>query len=691
MSRRLLASLLTAVMLVGLTAAAASSADETLPAGTVAVTTVVPTLITRDSGPMTLAGSISNPSATAWEGARIEVRADRRIITTRSALDDWISSTDPAPGSPIVRVDVGDVAAGATRIWQATISPSALASMARRDGAMAVEVRVTTRDGRSVAQRRTAVPSLVSPELPTPTPIVLLVPITWVPDRVAAGRFLSDRLLNDVSPGGRLARALEAGSRATRVTPQIRLTYLVDAAVLDAVTDLADGARIGNANQGREITATEQELARQWLDRAAQVLPAHDVVAMPYGTADIDALLRSGNRVTALGAMERGSRHLEEFLQATRVRSAVWLGTSAAASSLPLIARAGVSTVIVPSDAVPATSEPFYTPSGSADLALPSGRSMRATLLEPTLSQRWQQAAATPSQIHDDLALTSDLLVTTLQLPTTPRTQVLSLPLTDPDTSAVTETVAALHDAAPFISTIGLSTALVQPAGSTPRQPLRESTEGQAVLPTRYLSTMDALRERMRVVLTVAKEPELAQAISDDVLAGVDNAFAITLRGAGRDRVALWTGIADIVTGYETGVSVISGRRLALSGDRGVMPLTVRNDLPFTVQVQLRLVPSSPARFIVEQALEPLVVQPGERASLQIPVQVLGTDSVTVTARLVTTDGSGIGVPATIEIRTAAYARVATYVVAGAFLLLLLLIVRNAVRRARTRRERRST
>ena len=161
----------------------------------------------------------------------------------------------------------------------------------------------------------------------------------------------------------------------------------------------------------------------------------------------------------------------------------------------------------------------------------------------------------------------------------------------------------------------------------------------------------------------------------------------MTLRSRAAARTALLDGITEVLTGYETGVSVVSGRRLALSGERGVIPLTVRNDLPFTVRVDLRLTPTSPARFRVVQAPQPLVVQPGERASVQIPVQVLGTDPVTVTARLVTPGGVAIGIPATIDVRTAAYARVATYVVAGAFVLLLLLIVRNAVRRIRRRRE----
>lgn len=691
MSRRVLASLATAVLLFGITSGTATGVDQPDTAGTIALSSLSPTLITGATRPLDLAGSITNTTTQPWAGVRVEVRSANRILTTRSDLATWITSSSPASGAPVASLDLGDLAAGATRIWQASISAATLSTLATRDGVLALDIRVVDSDGNTLAQQRTAVPTLVSADTPTPTPVVLVVPLTWVPDRVAAGQFLSDRLMRDVATGGRLARALEAGSRANLATPRVRLTYLVDASLMAAVADLADGAQIRVAGQWQAITVEQQQQAQQWLDRAQQVLATHDVAALPYAATDIDAALRYGNRVSALGAIERGARETAQFLTRPAVRSTVWLGASASEDTLPVLSSAQVSTVIVSADAVPATTETFYTPSGSTDLAVGSSGSLRATLLEPTLSARWQQAAATPSQVHDDLALLSDLLLTTLQLPTTARTQVLSLSLAGPEGVAITDTVAAFQDASLFVTTIRLTSALAQPAGSTPRQGLATSTEGQAILPTRYLASITALRERMRVVLTVAKEPVQAQAISDAVLAGLDSASSLTLRGSSRDRVSLRDGIAEILNGYETGISVISGRRLALSGERGVMPLTVRNDLPFTVQVQLRLVPSSPARFRVEDVLEPLVVQPGERASLQIPVQVLGTDPVTVTARLVTSDGSGIGVPATIEIRTAAYARVATYVVAGAFLLLLLLIVRNAVRRTRTRRERPST
>jgi uncharacterized protein YfaS (alpha-2-macroglobulin family) len=121
---------------------------------------------------------------------------------------------------------------------------------------------------------------------------------------------------------------------------------------------------------------------------------------------------------------------------------------------------------------------------------------------------------------------------------------------------------------------------------------------------------------------------------------------------------------------------------VTLPGDSGTIPVTVANDLDRPARVGLRLT-GTPATRFVAQDVAPVTLAPGEKSTLEVSARVLGTGPVTVSITLLTPEGQPFGDPTVTQVRSAAYARAAQWVVGGLFGILVLLLGVNFVRRRR--------
>ena len=93
---------------------------------------------------------------------------------------------------------------------------------------------------------------------------------------------------------------------------------------------------------------------------------------------------------------------------------------------------------------------------------------------------------------------------------------------------------------------------------------------------------------------------------------------------------------------------------------------------------------TSPAtRFVAGGDVPAVTCGPREKSTLEVGARVLGTGPVTVAITLLTPDGEVFGEPTVTEVRSAAYARAAQWVVGGLFCILVLLLGVNVVRRRR--------
>jgi hypothetical protein len=129
-------------------------------------------------------------------------------------------------------------------------------------------------------------------------------------------------------------------------------------------------------------------------------------------------------------------------------------------------------------------------------------------------------------------------------------------------------------------------------------------------------------------------------------------------------------------------VRVLSEGTITLSGDSGRVPVTIANDLDraVTVGVQLR---SSPSVRLESAPLSGIRIEPGRLASVELDARVIGSQELGVRVQLLTPDGADFGEPARITIASTAYARAAAWVIAIAFLAIVIFVVVGVTRRIR--------
>jgi hypothetical protein len=83
---------------------------------------------------------------------------------------------------------------------------------------------------------------------------------------------------------------------------------------------------------------------------------------------------------------------------------------------------------------------------------------------------------------------------------------------------------------------------------------------------------------------------------------------------------------------------------------------------------------------------EPLTginVEPGRKVSVDLQARVIGGNTLPVRVQLLTADGSRFGSPARIDVASTAYARAAAWVVAIAFVAIVVFVIVGVIRRIR--------
>ena len=96
------------------------------------------------------------------------------------------------------------------------------------------------------------------------------------PHQLFDGTFLSDDLAKDLSPFGSLGKAVEQKRTKAR-------TWIIDAALLDEVADMANGYVLEN-----EAAPTGELIAKEWMARLLLATSGDQIIVLPYGNPDIE-------------------------------------------------------------------------------------------------------------------------------------------------------------------------------------------------------------------------------------------------------------------------------------------------------------------------------------------------------------------------------------------------------------------
>ena len=681
---------------------------------------------------VTVTGTLTNTgSGTITD---LSVRLQRGdVVTTRAQLAALATEPDPATEAEPPFLDVpGELAPGGELDFSYSVASEALGL--DRAGVYPALLNVNGAvDGED--QQRVGELSTFLVQQPTSrTAVAWLWPLVERTHRAPSGGFADDHLTEAVSPGGRLDRALAVVERLPAAqgaggdpAPALRVTLAVDPALVEELTLMAAGPY---AVDGVDGAGRGTEAAAAFLDRLRAVADDHPVVALSYGDVDADALVAAGlsdvlvrslpgspegtaqdpagsetddaeAAPATVGGTEpappepddsdtaAGVRILADALGVEPRSDVAWApGGALRPETLLALQAGGVEEVVLGTAGISggdaATGLDGATAAARTTVGTPSGP-MDALVADATLGEIVGLAEQTAGGARmAEQRYLAELAVLGLQAPAGSEQTVLVAPPREID--AGPEGAGAM-----MADTTGLP--WLRPVTTDELAAGPASPAGELVTPA--AAGLDAAGVS-EVVQAVAVRDDVAAAVvgdADTALQAYDAAISRTTSAAWRSDPAAFREAAgalrstmDRLRGRVTLVAPADGTYSLGSSDAPLV-LTVRNDLPFAVDVLLDVrTRGNRGLSIADIGVQRL--EPQQRTTLQVPTEVRQSGGFAVTAQLTTPDGGSLGDRIQLQVKSTAYGSISLLITIGAAVLLGLLFLRRLInfvlRRRRT-------
>ena len=655
---------------------------------------------------VTVAGTLTNTGTSTITDLGVRLQRGE-VLTSRAELAAADREADPATAvEPAFQEVPGTLGPGDTVEFSYAM-PSADLEM-ELDGVYPVLLNLNGAVDGDQQRRVGELSSFVvqQPVVPNArTAVAWLWPLVEIPHRSASGGFRNDDLTDSIRSGGRLDQAVAVLERLPGTVPPgggapvpaTPVTVAVDPALVEELTIMAAGPY---AVDGVEGAGRGTEAATLFLERLRAVADVHDVVALSYADVDADALVAAGltdvleRSLPAPGgtpgaqgqeaapsepAAGVGARLVRETLDVEPRTDLAWApGGSLRPDTLAALQSRGVDQVVLGSgglsDGRSAVGLAGNAAVAHTSLTTASGP-MDALVADATLTAVVGAAEQTAggARLAEQRYL-AELAVLTMQAPAGSEQTVLVAP--PRDVMASPEGAGAMMTA----SLPWLRAGSVEELAAVPAAPA-----GDAVDP------VDALRLDAaglgEVAAAVAARRDLAAAVIGDpdvALAPFDAATSRTVSAAWRpdpegfrDAANGLLGAMDRLRGRVTLLAPADGT-YSLASSEAPLVLTVQNDLPFAVEVLLRI--QTRSRGLVVGPLDAQSLEPGERTTLQVPTEVRQSGGFAVTAELTTPGGQLLGERVQMQVKSTAYGSISLLITFGAAALLALLFLRRLVR-----------
>lgn len=681
--------LLAGALALSLVAPAAARADETGPVR-ITITGLAPVALGTGTS-LSMSGTIANTGLTTVTSVSVRLTLSTAPVAQRRDLRTASDNPEAYGSIPLYTTTTAvtdTLPAGAKADYLVSVDTDALPLVTPGVYVIGVEAVGSSAAGYVIlGSARTLIPYVPDPV--APVGVTWLWPLATTPGQAPDDVLLGDAIPREIAPGGRLDDLLTAGE----LSPSI--TWVIDPQVLQVASEMANGYLVDKGGQIR--AGTEADAAGAWLARVRDLLGKPDtrkkpvprarpVWVMPYADPDADPVTREGLTTDLVRATTIAPNIAERQLDRAADGTLAWAaGGRIDQEALEALASAGVRTIVVRDRALTEGIDPGYTTSGSVDLATSGGR-VRALVIDRGLLAALEMPQGNLATIlAARQRFVSELAYVALE-PTSQRRFLVAAPANarwSPSPQLMRSIIASLRGT-PWTRIVPVSTLLAQSAGSTARTLDPESRRGREIGAS-YLQRVAKIQGSIDSLRSVLSDPlPITAPISSAVLRAESSAWRTKPREADR----LLESIEASVVKAQSGIFVVPRDNVVFSGDRGSVPVTVTNDLDQTVRVGLR-VDAEPAARLEAEPLPAVEIEPGRRASLEVPVRIVGGEALTVAVQLTDPDGNPFGAPVSLELRTTAYSRAALWVAVAAAIVLVLLVVFDIVRRARQRRTKR--
>ncbi|MGY1724892.1 DUF6049 family protein [Blastococcus sp. SYSU DS0533] len=668
---------------------------------------------------ITVTGTLTNtgPDPLTGLAARLQ-RGD--VLTGRPDLADAVADPDPATAvQPAFTPLPGVLAPGGTVEFTYTIDSAEL--RLDQDGVYPVLFNVNgTVDGdqeRRVGELATFL--VQQPVVPSSrTTVAWLWPLSEPSHRDASGDFLDDGLVEAVSGGGRLDRALAVVERLPGGQPgaaPLPVTLAIDPALVEELARMADGPY---AVDGVAGAGTGTEAARAYLQRLRAVVATRPVVALPYGDVDADGLQAAGMPAVITrslpgtpegtaqdppgpppvtgeppvdaappppepaGGTGAGAEIIADVLDVAPVTDLAWSPDgSYGAATLGTLSAGGIDHVVLGSGAL-TDGDSAVGLDGSDAVArstVPVGEEVLDVLVaDPTLSAVVGTAGVVQGgpRIAEQRYL-AELAALTLQTPPGTEQTVLVAPPRDVD-AELEGAGAMIADTAglPWLqpgSATGLAAAPPADAGT-----LTSPDQGTTLDPAGLVALGEAVAAREELADAIPADADLALQPYD---AGIARASSVLRRDDPEEFAAAAADAQATLERLQERITVVAPAdgTYSLASSDAPLVLTVDNPLPFPVDVRLQVTPPANGGLTVGD-IGVQTLAPEQRTTLQVPTELRRSGGFTVTAQVTTPSGSPLGDRVEMQVKSTAYGPISLSITIGAASLLALLFLRRLVR-----------
>lgn len=624
---------------------------------------------------VTMSGTVTNNNKGAWTNVQAYLVMAHAPYTSRSQLDDAISSSTAYTGERVVDLEaidiMGDLAAGQTRPFTVKV-PYKLLGVSGADGVYPVGVQIlgTDTDGNrsteSIARATTFLPMLSSEPKST-----IAASIGWpflMPDyRGSDGNYVDPaKLLASIGSGGQLRNLLDLA----RSTSSNQSTVIVDPAFLVGVDDLAHRRHIAKTVK---VSDLQVAAATTFLNELLTLARSGSCWIVGYDRPDVLALAQNEDLAPTLrGAVNKStSAALDKYgLSGRRITWPTRFGVTP--ELLNSVRGPGDQPVIVNVSDLSGWSRrdgslvQYQTAGGPVPLLIDDAIDDEVPGQESVVSLRQR--------------IMSESALAVLLRAIDPTTKADAIALVDPNWDPGTDWAAGKLSVAfqsPWISGTSLDALLFRPLGAF--EGSLPATAEASPLSRAQLDAAARIRSQAQSLNSILSDNSASQVRYDQDTASAIGVRWRQSRGAG---LTIARSAASRAEDELSKITIEGPQSVTLSSSSGKFPLTISNDTSSAIEVGVRLDSSNPALTIPD--ISPTTIDAGERHTLNVNVDVGEQGSTYLSAHLISSDGKSVGVPAVFRVRSSAVGAV-LWVAIG--LAALLVVVAMARRFTQHRRE----
>jgi Family of unknown function (DUF6049) len=677
------------------TAGAAQSAGT--PQVSLAITSVSPAYA-RPGKTVTVTGTLTNDSGAALQDLTVQLGSSSMPLGSRNLLQEYADGTfaalqdQPVPGA--VTDLPATLAPRATTGWTVTLHPVQVPLTSFGVYPLAAEADSPVFG--QLAEDRTFLPFWPGKRDLDPDP----QQIAWVWPLIDQPRqaMCSDRLLNDglaasLASGGRLNGLLQAG---LQYATSAQLTWAVDPALLANVATMTKPyVVVGNGAECSGTAERASPAAVSWLAQLKTATAGQPMFVTPYADADVAALTRDGMNADLTRAFTEGRSAASGILGRDFTAPAASSDTNLADVAWPadgianyavlenLAGSDGITTVVLGSSTMPAPPQVDFTPTAQTTTPDGEGPKLKVLLSDDKITQIIGSADSPSASKATAFAVAQRYLAETAMIaaeqPSLARSIVVTPPRRwDPPAGLASDLLSeTVH--APWLqpTSLGEMADVQHPAGQVHRQ--APDVVSKAALGPSLLAQARQLDQQVKLLQSIQQTPDPAL---DDGVAAVEST---AWRGGGGLQGSVQAQqFSQYLSGQEGKLRIGGPKRITLAGLKGPVPVSITNDLGYTVRVKLEAGPNSGITVKSPPAL--LVIPPGQQQIKKVEVAAAAAGLATLRLRLVTPEGAPLSAQDTVYIQATHYGTLALVIIGAALAVFILTSVTRAVRRRRAAR-----